>query len=61
MVIRAWIEANGEMQLRARLTQTVDLEREAEVSNVAATRDQITAAVEDWLDLFLGDAALTER
>jgi hypothetical protein len=61
MVIRAWIEANGELRLRARITQTFDLEREAQTSNVAASRAQITAAVDDWLDLFLGDAALTER
>jgi len=61
LVIRAWIESNGQVQLRARITRTLDLERRAEVSTAASTRDQIVATVEKWLDVFLDDGALTQR
>lgn len=61
LVIRAWIESNGQAQLRARITRTLDLEQRAEVSTAASNRDQIVAAVETWLDVFLGDGALTQR
>jgi hypothetical protein len=64
LVIRAWIEADGEPRLRARITHTVDIGRREEASTVAATPEEITRAVADWLDGFLraanGDGALTE-
>jgi hypothetical protein len=60
LVIRAWLEANGEPRLRARITQTVDVARREETSTLAASRAEIAAAVEKWLDAVLGDGALTE-
>ena len=56
-MIRAWIEANGEAHLRARIMQTLDAD---ETSRVAASRSEITDAVAEWLDAFLDDGALTE-
>lgn len=60
LVIRAWLEAEGEPRLRARITQTVDVARREETSTLAASREEIAAAVDLWLDLVLGDGALTE-
>jgi hypothetical protein len=53
LVIRAWIEGNGESQLRARITQTADLNGRKEISTAAATRDDIARAVTEWLDRLL--------
>ena len=53
LVIRAWIEANGESRLCARITRTADVNRRGEVSTVAATPGQIVGTVEDWIDSFL--------
>jgi hypothetical protein len=61
LVIRAWIEANEEPHLRARITQITDLSQRNEVSKVAASRSEITTAVGEWLDDFVGGGALTEQ
>jgi hypothetical protein len=61
LVIRVWFEPSGEPRLRARITQTFDLDHPATTSSVAATREDIAAAVEHWLDLLTGDGALTDR
>ena len=53
LVIRAWREADGGM--RARLTQTVDVEAsdpEVAVEIVAATEGDILEAVRSWLAAF---------
>ncbi len=55
LVIRAWVETNGEPRLRARITQTADLSGRKETSTVAATRDDIASAVTEWLDRLLGE------
>jgi len=55
LVIRAWIETNSETQLRARITQTADLNGRKEISTAAATRDDIASAVTEWLDRLLED------
>lgn len=60
LVIRAWIEANGEAHLRARITQTAGASPGAETSRVAASKSEITEAVAAWLDDFVDDGALTE-
>jgi hypothetical protein len=60
LVIRAWIEANGEAHLRARITQTAGTDGVNETSRVAASKSEITDAVAAWLDEFLDDGALTE-
>ena len=57
LVIRAWIEGNGEPHLRARITHTLDLGQRKETSRLAATRDEVAAAVVEWLD----DFTVTER
>lgn len=61
LLIRVWVEADGVDSLRARITQTLDLDRREESSIVVATRAAVVAAVEDWLDAFLRDGALTEQ
>jgi hypothetical protein len=53
LVIRAWIEADGEPRLRARITRTRDVTLGREVSTVAATPTEITSVVVEWLDCFL--------
>ena len=53
LVIRAWIEANGETRLRARITGVFDVATREEISTVAATPEEITFAVAEWLDVFL--------
>jgi hypothetical protein len=54
LVIRAWIETNGEQRLRARITQTIDLEQREQSSTVAATADEVSAAVSQWLETLVG-------
>jgi hypothetical protein len=65
LVVRVWIEVNGEARLRARITRTLDVSGHEEISTVVATPEEITASVADWLDAFLrdgrGDGALTEQ
>ena len=61
LVIRAWLEANEEPRLRARITRTLDVARRDETSTVVATPAEVTGAVADWLDEFLQGGALTER
>jgi hypothetical protein len=52
LVIRAWVEYNGEPRLRARIMRALDTRRPDE-STVAATTEEITAAVVEWLDELL--------
>ena len=64
LVIRAWVETNGEQRLRARITQTIDIEQREQSSTVAATADEIGAAVSRWVDALLergGDEAVTRQ
>ena len=53
LVIRAWIEANGETRLRARITRMVDVDAQEQISTVAATPEEITGTVVEWLETFL--------
>jgi hypothetical protein len=53
LVIRVWTEADGGM--RARLTQTVDVEApdsEVTVEKSAATEEELLEAVRSWLEAF---------
>lgn len=57
LVIRVW-EEDGEPGLRARLTQTADVEArdsQATVEMTAATREEILDAVGSWLEGFLSN------
>lgn len=51
LVVRAWIEGDP-AQLKARITQTVDVASREPVSTTASTPDQIFAAVRRWLEEF---------
>jgi hypothetical protein len=53
LVIRAWIEANGETRLRARITRMVDVDAQEQISTVAATPEEITGTVVEWLETLL--------
>jgi hypothetical protein len=56
LVVRVWIEGDSDDDgLRARITQTVDLVSGAEVVTVAATSDDVCAAVRAWLEAYLDD------
>jgi hypothetical protein len=68
LVIRAWIEPEpgrpASAGLRARITYSTDLSATDKTELVAASPDEITAAVTDWLERFLSDrggAARTSR
>jgi len=54
-VARVWIESGvGAAEgLRARIVSTLDLSAAAEVVTVAASAEEILAAVDDWLQRFL--------
>jgi hypothetical protein len=53
LVIRAWIEENGDVRLRARITRMVDVAAREQISTVVATPEEITGAVAEWLETFL--------
>jgi hypothetical protein len=53
LVIRAWIEANGETRLRARITRMVDVDAQEQISTVAASPEEITGTVVEWLETLL--------
>ena len=52
MVVRIWIEHPGS-GLRARLTQTLDVNSHEDALQTAATTEGILAAVEDWIEAFV--------
>jgi hypothetical protein len=54
LVVRVWVESNGSHALRARITQTLDLESRDESVMVVSSVDEVVAAVRAWLDAFLG-------
>jgi hypothetical protein len=59
LVIRAWIESNGQDGLRARITWTLDVTEQGEVSTAASTPEAITEVVAEWLRAFLAAASVT--
>ena len=61
LVIRVWIEKNGETRLRSRITSVLDVLNAEESSTFAATPDEIAKAVAEWLDAFLRDESVTVR
>jgi len=55
LVIRAWLEEGFEEDaLRARITQSLDLSSPKTVETAAASEQEIIAAVEEWLRVFVG-------
>jgi Mg2+ and Co2+ transporter CorA len=62
LVIRAWVETNSADRLRARIMRAYDFDR-PEQSILAASAEEITAAVAEWVAELLdggpGDETLT--
>jgi Mg2+ and Co2+ transporter CorA len=54
LVIRAWVESNGEDRLRARIMRAYDFDR-PDQSIVAASAEEITTAVAEWVAELLGE------
>lgn len=67
LIVRAWVEADSGRGLRARITQTLDLETREESVTLASSVDEVVAAVRVWLDALLeragraGDDTVTDR
>lgn len=51
LVVRAWIEGDPP-QLKARITQTIDVASREPAATTASTAEQIFAAVRRWLEEF---------
>ena len=57
LVVRAWIEETfGEGQLRARITQTLDVASGTKLETAAGSREEVLHAVEEWLRSFIGSS-----
>lgn len=56
LVIRAWIEPEGDDGLRARITYTLDLSHCEQSTVAVATCEGVAAAVLAWLDALVADA-----
>jgi hypothetical protein len=55
LVIRAWLEDGGVPgDLRARITETLDVSATSTVESVAASEEEIVAIVVTWLRAFTG-------
>jgi hypothetical protein len=54
LVIRVWTEGDAEAgSLRARITQTVDVSAPESAEKVAASPEEITSIVQEWLHAFV--------
>jgi hypothetical protein len=51
LVVRAWIEGDP-AQLKARITQTIDVAARESATTTASTAEQIYGAVRRWLEEF---------
>ena len=51
MVVRIWIDGTGK-QIRARLTETLDITSHEERTQAAASVDEVLAIVREWLGRF---------
>jgi hypothetical protein len=57
LVIRAWLEEGGVRgDLRARITETLDISAPSPLESVAASEEEIVAIVVAWLRAFTGRA-----
>lgn len=52
LIVRVWAEVGSPSGVRARITETSDLEEGTRSSTVAGTREEILAIVSEWLDAF---------
>jgi hypothetical protein len=57
LVIRAWVEPGRDASdgLRARITYSTDVAAPAKTVLAVSSREEITAAVSDWLERFLNE------
>jgi hypothetical protein len=55
LVVRAWLEGSPPGQLRARITQTLDISAPREVVRVVGSADDVLALVRAWLDALRGN------
>ena len=53
MVVRAWLEHDQTGQLRARVTQSLDIAAPDELVSTASTIDQVCTIVRSWLEAFI--------
>jgi hypothetical protein len=52
LLVRIWTESTTG-SLRARITQTLDVERREQTSQAVATVEQILTTVREWIDAFV--------
>jgi len=52
LVVRVWVEVGSPSGVRARITETSDLEEGERSSTVAGSVEEIVAIVSEWLDAF---------
>jgi hypothetical protein len=50
LVVRAWVEGDSSSGLRARVVSTLDVNRNESESRIAASVDDVTGIVRDWLN-----------
>jgi hypothetical protein len=60
LVIRVWIEPDGDDGFRARITRTLDVSARDETVTVAASPAEVTGVLVQWLEEFVG-TQVTER
>lgn len=56
LVIRAWLEGDSKRDLRARVISTLDTNRNESESRVAASVDDVTNIVHEWLNELIAAA-----
>jgi hypothetical protein len=53
LIVRAWIEPNAGRAFRARITRTLDVASREESVTAAATPEDVTRVLNEWLEAFL--------
>jgi hypothetical protein len=53
LVVRVWIESDPESELRARITQTLDIANGEDRVTTASSIEEIDATVRAWLEEFV--------
>ena len=52
MIVRVWVEPAHEQGLRARLTESSDLDSPEQATHVAASVDEVVEIVRRWAEQF---------
>jgi hypothetical protein len=61
LVVRLWTEGGGDQQLRARVTQTLDVQARDQLVTTCRTGDDICQAVRGWIEAFMASPARATR